>query len=133
MENCKEGPRVARLFQRTEGISGETSKNNLRELAMLAWKSVFFFHYLGTVHSAMPDAHIFHHTNYISGVKISSTLIFCSALFIILSKLILYYALRMKKNPHKCYAYLVILFHTITVAYGVYSSSSRIHLITYNN
>lgn len=98
MENCKEGTFVARLFQKTEGISGETSKNNLRELATLAWKN--FFHYLGTVHSAMPDAHIFHHTNYISGVKIASTLIFCSTLFIILSKLILYYALRMKKNPH---------------------------------
>ena len=59
----------------------------------------FFFHYLGMVHSAMPDAPIFHHTNYISGVKTSSTLIFCSTLFIILSKLILYYALRMKKTP----------------------------------
>lgn len=65
---------------------------------MFAWKGFFFFHYLGTVRSAMPDAHIFHHTNYISGVKTSSTLILCSILFIILSKLILYYALRMKKS-----------------------------------
>lgn len=61
-------------------------------------EEVFFFHYLGTVRSAMPDAHIFHHTNYISGVKTSSTLILCSILFIILSKLISYYALRMKKS-----------------------------------
>lgn len=42
MENHKEGMLVARAFQRIEGISGETSKNNLRELAMLAWK-IFFF------------------------------------------------------------------------------------------
>jgi len=33
-------------------------------------------------------------------LKISSTLIFCSTLFIILSKLISYYALRMEKKPH---------------------------------
>jgi len=82
----------------------------------------------------MPDAHIFHHTNYISGVK--------NLLNVNLLQYPFYYPIKInfllcfedgKKAPHKHSAYWVILFRTIAAAQGVYSFFGRLHLTTYSN